>query len=102
MNLFIGVGGVAGGIMARFRRKNSGGYAVSCARLTTMQIHSVHKDKPPGIFDLSERSVRYAAGFCFVVGFVISVIFTRVVGNRIRDQARQAMEQQDPDALPEQ
>ena len=27
-----------------------------------MQIHSVHKDKPPGIFDLSERSVRYAAG----------------------------------------
>ena len=34
----------------------------------------MHKDKPPGIFDLSERSVRYAAGFCFVVGFVISVI----------------------------
>jgi hypothetical protein len=35
---------------------------------------SMHKDKPPGIFDLSERSVRYAAGFCFVVGFAISVI----------------------------
>jgi hypothetical protein len=34
----------------------------------------MHKDKPPGIFDLSERSLRYAAGFCFVVGFVISVI----------------------------
>jgi hypothetical protein len=34
----------------------------------------VHKDKPPGIFDLSERSLRYAAGFCFVVGFVLSVI----------------------------
>jgi hypothetical protein len=34
----------------------------------------VHKDKPPGIFDLSERSIQYAAGFCFVVGFVISVI----------------------------
>jgi hypothetical protein len=30
------------------------------------------------------------------------VVFTRVVGNRIRDQARRAMEQQDPDALPEQ
>jgi hypothetical protein len=27
---------------------------------------------------------------------------SRVVGNRIRDQARRAMEQQDPDALPEQ
>ena len=26
----------------------------------------------------------------------------RVVGNRIRDQARRGMEQQDPDALPEQ
>lgn len=34
----------------------------------------MHKDKPPGIFDLSERSLRYAAGFCFVVGFVVSVI----------------------------
>ena len=27
----------------------------------------MHRDKPPGIFDLSERSVRYAAGFCFLV-----------------------------------
>jgi hypothetical protein len=34
----------------------------------------VHKDKPPGIFDLSERSMRYAAGFCFVAGFIVSVI----------------------------
>jgi hypothetical protein len=34
----------------------------------------VHKDKPPGIFDLTERSMRYAAGFCFVVGFLVSVI----------------------------
>jgi hypothetical protein len=34
----------------------------------------MHKDKPPGIFDLSERSMRYAAGFCFVVGFVVSVL----------------------------
>jgi len=35
---------------------------------------SMHKDKPPGIFDLTERSMRYAAGFCFVVGLVLSVI----------------------------
>lgn len=34
----------------------------------------MHKDKPPGVFDLSERSLQYAAGFCFVVGFVLSVI----------------------------
>ena len=35
-----------------------------------------------------------------IAGFVISVIFTRVIGNRIRDQARRAMEQKDSDALP--
>jgi hypothetical protein len=34
----------------------------------------MHKHKPPGVFDLSERSMRYAGGFCFVVGFVVSVI----------------------------
>lgn len=39
-----------------------------------VQLSAVHKDKPPGIFDIAERSMRYAAGFCFVVGFVISVI----------------------------
>jgi len=37
-----------------------------------------------------------------MAGLVISVVFTRVVGNRIRGQARRAMEQKDPDALPEQ
>jgi hypothetical protein len=42
------------------------------------------------------------AGCVVMAGLVLSVVFTRVVGNRIRDQARRAMEQQDPDALPEQ
>jgi hypothetical protein len=37
-----------------------------------------------------------------IAGLVISVVFTRVVGNRIRGQARRAKEHQDPDALPEQ
>jgi hypothetical protein len=37
-----------------------------------------------------------------VAGLLLSIIFTRVVGNRILAQAREAMEQQDPDALPEQ
>ena len=35
-------------------------------------------------------------------GLLTSVVFTRVVGGRIRERARQASEQQDPDALPEQ
>ena len=39
------------------------------------------------------------AGGVVIAGFVV---FTRVVGNRIRGQARRAMEQEDPDALPEQ
>jgi hypothetical protein len=39
----------------------------------------MHKDKPPGIFDLTERSVRYAAGFCFVVGFFLSVVVRIIV-----------------------
>jgi hypothetical protein len=37
-----------------------------------------------------------------LAGLAISMVFTRVVGNRIREQARQAMKHQDPDALPEQ
>ena len=37
-----------------------------------------------------------------IAGFAISAAFTRVVGNRIREQAREASERQDPDALPEQ
>jgi len=42
------------------------------------------------------------AGGVVVAGLVTSVVVTRVFGNRIREQARRAMEQQDPDALPEQ
>ena len=37
-----------------------------------------------------------------LAGLVTSLAFTHVVGSRIREQARQAMQQQDPDALPEQ
>ena len=37
-----------------------------------------------------------------IAGFAISAVFTRMVGNRIREQAREASERQDPDALPEQ
>ena len=37
-----------------------------------------------------------------IAGFAISAVFTRVVGKRIRERAREASERQDPDALPEQ
>jgi len=37
-----------------------------------------------------------------IAALVGSVVFTRVAGGRIREQARQAMEEQDPDGLPEQ
>lgn len=36
-----------------------------------------------------------------VAGLLVSVVFTRIVGARIRDQARRAAEREDPDALPE-
>ena len=42
------------------------------------------------------------AGGVAIAGLLISMVFTRVVGTRVREQARQAMEQQDPDVLPEQ
>ncbi len=37
-----------------------------------------------------------------LAGLVTSVVFTRVVGSRVHEQARRAQEQDDPDALPEQ
>ena len=37
-----------------------------------------------------------------VAGIVVSVTFTRVLGNRIHAQARRASEQEDPNVLPEQ
>ncbi len=37
-----------------------------------------------------------------LAGLVTSVVFTRVVGHRVRVQAEQAKQQDDPDALPEQ
>ena len=46
----------------------------ACTLTYAIENAAVHKDKPPGIFDLGERSMRYAAGFCFVVGFLASVI----------------------------
>jgi len=46
----------------------------ACTLAGAIENLLMHKDKPPGIFDLTERSMRYAAGFCFLVGFLISVL----------------------------
>ncbi len=37
-----------------------------------------------------------------IAGLLVSVAFTRVVGNRIREQTLRASQEEDPDALPEQ
>ena len=42
------------------------------------------------------------AGGVVIAGILTSVVFTRVVGSRIREQAGRAKEQDDPDPLPEQ
>jgi hypothetical protein len=42
------------------------------------------------------------AGGVVMAGLVASVVYTRVGGNRIHEQALRAMERHDPDALPEQ
>ncbi len=42
------------------------------------------------------------AGGVVLASLVASLLFTRVVGNRIREKSRRAEEQQDPNALPEQ
>ena len=34
----------------------------------------MHKDKPPGLFDFAERSIRYLVGFWFVVGLSLSIL----------------------------
>ena len=60
--------------MARAVRKKHHESRMVATNTGTVQTHAVHKDKPPGIFDLSDRSMRYAAGFCFVVGFLASLI----------------------------
>ena len=42
------------------------------------------------------------AGGVVIAALAISVVFTRMVGTRIREQALRAEEHEDPDALPEQ
>ena len=50
----------------------------------------------------SAATMATVAGAVLVVGVVVSLAFTRVVGTRISAQTRRAQERHDPDALPEQ
>ena len=34
----------------------------------------MHKDKPPGLFDFAERSIRYLVGFWFTAGLILSLL----------------------------
>jgi len=34
----------------------------------------MHKDRPPGIFDFAERSIRYLIGFWFTAGLILSLL----------------------------
>jgi hypothetical protein len=34
----------------------------------------MHKDKPPGLLDFADRSIRYLVGFWLTTGFVLSVL----------------------------
>lgn len=38
-----------------------------------LSLFCMHKDKPPGLFDFAERSVRYLVGFWFTTGLVLSL-----------------------------
>jgi hypothetical protein len=58
-----------------------------------------------GIVSKSSEDLAVMAGVAVAVVLAAigcSLVFTRVVGGRIRDQARRASEERDPEALPEQ
>lgn len=56
----------------------------------------MHKDKPPGLFDFAERSIRYLIGFWFVAGLSLSILVRTGILIR-RDDKRDAS--RNPDRL---
>ena len=56
----------------------------------------MHKDKPPGLFDFAERSIRYLIGFWFIAGLSLSILVRTGILIR-RDDKGSA--QRNPDAL---
>ena len=63
----------------------------------TLYLCGVVMKSPEGVATMAPVAVGVV-----VVGLATSLTFVRVTKTRIREQARQARDQQDPDALPEQ
>jgi hypothetical protein len=56
----------------------------------------MHKDKPPGLFDFAERSIRYLVGFWFVAGLSLSILVRTGILIRRDDKAEA---KRNPEAL---
>ena len=62
-----------------------------------LYLSGIVSKSPEGVVQMGSVAVAVVAA-----GLLTSVVFTRVVGRRVRDTARQAKSQEDPEALPEQ
>jgi len=61
----------------------------------------MHKDKPPGLFDLAERGVRYLVGFFFTTGIILSILVRTailVMGDNSSDSVRQSSDRLEAEA----
>jgi hypothetical protein len=58
----------------------------------------MHKDKPPGLFDFAERSIRYLVGFWFATGLVLSLLVHTAILVRRADAKGPAFKR-NPDLL---
>ena len=45
-----------------------------CGAPSCLSLFLVHKDRPPGLLDFAERSIRYLVGFWFTAGLIVSVL----------------------------
>jgi hypothetical protein len=57
----------------------------------------MHKDKPPGLFDFAERSIRYLIAFWFIAGLSLSILVR--TGILIRRDDKGDAARRNPEAL---
>ena len=62
-----------------------------------LYLSGIVSKTPEGVVQMGSIAVAVV-----LAGLLTSVVFTRVVGRRVRDMAREAESQEDPEALPEQ
>ena len=62
-----------------------------------LYLSGIVSKSPEGVVQMGSIAVAVV-----LAGLLTSVVFTRVVGSRVRDTAREAKSQEDPEALPEQ